>query len=194
MDATAAVAAAGNPFNTTVVEHGSTIAVRLADEGIPVRAIARALHIPSGDLYELFRDAILTGTLIEIPKDDWPPGSGRNTRSVFNGTPLEQDQSLRCACARFFKTSPLEAAMLATMLKRNEITKDQLHAVIEQNRPTPQKDETDLKMVDVMICKLRKKLTPHNISIQTMWGMGYLIPSDDRERAIHLLVTSAGVN
>lgn len=165
-----------------------SIAVRLADEGIPVRAIARALSTPSSDLYELFRDALLSGTILEMPKDDWPPGTTRSQRSPFNGTTFEDDTSLKCACARFFKCSPLEAVMLAAMLRRNEVTKQQLHHVIEQNRPGDSaRDETDPKMVDVMICKLRKKLRPHKIEIETMWGLGYLISAPHRERAVALL-------
>lgn len=164
------------------------VAVRLADEGIPVRAIARALSTPSEQLYELFRDALLTGTILEMPKDDWPPGTVRAQRKPLSGNPLDTDDALKCACARFFKCSPLEAALLAAMLKRNEVTKQQLHHVIEQNRPgDPAREATDVKMVDVMICKLRKKLRPHDIMIETMWGLGYLIPAEGRAIAIKLL-------
>lgn len=181
MSALAAVQPEPNPI---------AIAVRLADEGIPVRAIARATHLPSDEIYEALRDALSQGFLVEIPRDDWPPGSNRGTRAVFNGTPLEQEQALKCACARLFKASPLEAAMLAVMLKRDQVTKEQLHSTIEQNRPTLGKTETDLKMVDVMICKLRKKLKVYDVGIETMWGLGYLIPSADRERAVRLLTTA----
>lgn len=167
------------------------VAVRLADEGIPIRAIARATHIPSEEIYEALRDAIAQGSIIEMPRDDWPPGSGRGNRSVFNGTPLEHEHELKCACARFFKASPLEAAMIAVMLRRNQVTKEQLHAVIEANRPSANhRDTTEPKMVDVMICKMRKKLLVHNLKIETMWGLGYLIPAADRERAIALLMSA----
>lgn len=174
------------------IQSNIAVALRLADEGIPVRAIARATHISSSELYDLLRDALQAGTIIEIPKDDWPPGGTRSHRTIFNGTMLENEQALRCACSRFFKVSPHEAAILATMLKRNEVTKDQLHTVIEQNRPTQGKEETDPKMVDVLICKLRKKLKPHDIGIETMWGLGYAITSDGRDRAVALLVQHAG--
>lgn len=169
----------------------SVVAVRLADEGIPVRAIARAVHLPSDEVYETLRVAIQQGIIVAMPKDDWPPGTIRSHRSVFNGTALEEELALKGACARFFKASPLEAAMLATMLKRDQVTKSQLHAVVENNRPGDRsKDATDPKMVDVMICKLRKKLKPHDILIETMWGTGYLIPPRMRELAIDLLIKS----
>lgn len=191
MDAAVAAAVTPNPYGHIQLIDGGVIAVRMADEGIPVRAIARALRTPSEEIYETLRSAILQGIIVAMPKDDWPPGSSRSQRAVFNGTPLEEETALKGACARFFKASPLEAAMLATMLKRDQVTKEQLHAVVESNRPGDHsKEQTDPKMVDVMICKLRKKLRPHEIIIETMWGTGYLIPPRMRETAIDLLIKS----
>lgn len=165
------------------------IIVRLADEGVPIRAIARATAVASSDLYETLREALQGGQILELPKDDWPIGSTRAGRNVLVGTPLEQESAMRAACARVFKASPLEAGMLALMLRRNEVTKEQLHTVIEQNRGD--KDPTDPKMVDVMICKLRKKLLLHGIKIETMWGTGYLIDATGRRHAIDLLSADA---
>jgi hypothetical protein len=163
------------------------VAVRLADEGIPVLAIARATKLPSTDIYQALRTAVAQGFILEMPRDDWPPGSKRADRLALAGTPLENEEDLKCACTRYFKTSPLEAAMLGLMLKRDEVTKVQLHAVIEANRP-PGKEITEIKMVDVMICKLRKKLAVHAVSIATMWGVGYFISRADREKAIKVLL------
>jgi DNA-binding winged helix-turn-helix (wHTH) protein len=47
-------------------------------------------------------------------------------------------------------------------------------------------DEPELKIIDVFICKLRKKLsqaTGGNNYIETVWGRGYVL----RERMAHLL-------
>lgn len=165
----------------------SVIAVRLADEGIPVRAIARATRLQSEDVYTILRDALASGQIVELPKDDWPPGSRRNERTAFNGTPFEDDDTLKFACALFFKVTRLEAAILGVLIKRNEVTKAQLHLVIEQNRPSEGREETDPKMVDVVICHLRKKLNPSKLVIKTVWGIGYLMPPADRDRCIKML-------
>jgi len=165
----------------------TAVAVRMADEGIPVRAIARATQLPSDEVYEALRDAISRGFIVEMPRDDWPTNTARGTRSPFSGTHLDNEEALKCACTRYFKASPLEAAMLALMLKRDEVTKEQLHTVIEQNRD-PGKDPTEIKMVDVMICKLRKKLKTHELEVKTMWGLGYYMPRSARERATALLL------
>ena len=172
------------------VPHLMKVAVRLADEGIPVRAIARSTKLPSEDVYEILREAIAAGSIVEMPKDDWPIGSTRGQRTAFQGTPLDNDDALQIACARFFKVTKLEAAIFTTLLKRNEVTRQQLHAVIEQTRSgEATKDATDPKMVDVIICHLRKKLKPPGIEIETIWGIGYLVPAADRKKAISLLTT-----
>jgi len=162
-------------------------AIRLADEGIPVRAIARSLKTPSEDIYEILKEAILTGALIELPKDDWPPGSRRSKRSVFNGDPLDNEETFQFACARAFKITRLESAILSLLLKRAQATREQLHHAIKQPRPGQNREETEPKIVDVVICHMRKKLKPHDIKIETVWGIGYLITATDRERAITIL-------
>jgi DNA-binding response OmpR family regulator len=162
-------------------------AVRMADEGIPVRAIARSVRLPSEEVYEILKDAVQRGTIVELPKNDWPLGSTRGQRAAFNGTALESDEALQMACARCFRCTRLEAAILGVLLKRNEVMKAQLHLVIEQMRPGENRPPTDPKMVDVIICHLRKKLKTHEITIKTVWGRGYRIPLLDREKAIHIL-------
>lgn len=165
------------------------VAIRLADEGIPVRAIARSIKLPSDEVYEALNEAIAMGTILEMPKDDWPLGSSRGSRTAFMGTPLEQEEALTFACARYFKATPLEAALLVVLLKRNELTKEQLHAVVENNRPSPGRDETDPKIVDVIVCHLRKKLKAFQIEITTVRGMGYFIAPASRDRAVAQLLT-----
>lgn len=34
-------------------------------------------------------------------------------------------------------------------------------------------DEPEIKIVDVLVCKIRKKLEGLNVKIETMWGRGY---------------------
>jgi DNA-binding response OmpR family regulator len=180
----------------TVVEQDPSIrpfveavAIRMADEGVPVRAIARATRVPSDEVYGILRDAVARGAIVDIPKDDWPVGSNRSSRVAFNGTPLQNEEELKFACARYFKATRLEAAILALLLRRSEATKQQLHIVIEQNRPTEGREETDPKMVDVIICHLRKKLRKRDIEIETVWGIGYLITPAGRDKALAILNT-----
>ena len=41
--------------------------------------------------------------------------------------------------------------------------------------------EPELKIIDVFVCKLRKKLSRFGIKIETKWGDGYLLPHESRE-------------
>jgi hypothetical protein len=166
--------------------------IRLADEGIPVRAIARACKIPGDEVYEILHAAMRRGDITEIPKDDWPPGSARAKRSLPQHNVLEDDEALKFLCSIVFKTTRLQSSILAVLLKRSEVTKEQLHQVIEQLRD-PNRDETDLKMVDVIICHLRRKLAPKienppfKIQIKTIWGIGYRMEIAERDRAVTAL-------
>ena len=159
---------------------------RLADEGLPVCAIARSMKLPSDSIREVLHEAIATGGIVEYPREDWPPGVPRNKRGQITEGLLNHEDRLRFACVRHFKTTKLQSAILAIMLKRTEVTKEQLHQVIEQNRAN-EKEETDLKMVDVIVCHLRKKLKPFGIAIKTVWACGYFIEIEHRDRALKLL-------
>lgn len=176
--------------NPDITSFAAAIAVRLADEGIPVRAIARATSIPSEEVYSTLREAIASGTIVEMPKDDWPPSSNRSSRSIFKGGPFENEEALKVAVTRVFRTTRLEAGIMTMLLRRDQATKEQLHGVVEFNRPTQGQEPTEQKIVDVMICKLRKKLLPHDILIETLWGLGYLINQAHRERTLQILQNS----
>lgn len=41
--------------------------------------------------------------------------------------------------------------------------------------------QPELKIVDVVICKLRQKLTPFGVEIETLWGRGYGLDQATRE-------------
>jgi DNA-binding response OmpR family regulator len=43
-------------------------------------------------------------------------------------------------------------------------------------------DEAEIKIIDVFICKLRKKLKPLGVEIGTVWGRGYRLVSRAEER------------
>ena len=48
-------------------------------------------------------------------------------------------------------------------------------------------DEPELKIIDVFICKLRKKiadLTGGNSIIETVWGRGYIIRDNDETATV----------
>jgi len=170
-------------------------AVRLADEGVPVRAIARALNAPSADVRAALTDALRLGLITEIPKDDWPAGMARSSHlPMINGEQRSEAEMLLSA-QRVLGLTPLEANFVVVLLKRDEVDRKTLHRVVEHQRMVRNTRPNDLeptneKIVDVVICKLRKKLSTHEIEITTLWGSGYYMPEDSRRRVTELVHAS----
>jgi DNA-binding winged helix-turn-helix (wHTH) protein len=46
---------------------------------------------------------------------------------------------------------------------------------------------SNIKIVDVVICRLRRKLRPHNIAIVTIHGQGFQLAKDARDRIRRIL-------
>jgi DNA-binding response OmpR family regulator len=66
--------------------------------------------------------------------------------------------------------------MLAALVSaRRGLSKDALHAAINGAIEI----ETDPKIVDVLVCKLRRKL-PRDVAIETIWGFGYVLSDAGR--------------
>lgn len=177
--------------NACVNPEVNNIAIRMADEGIPVRAIARATKIPPDELREVLEDALGTGNLLTIPGEDWPPGTARANRhpTILNISSLPHDL-LDIYVGHVFKATRLEASILIPLIKRPEVNREGLHAAIEDRR-TAATEQTDPKMVDVVICKLRKKLALHDLLIVTHWSRGYQMPFEHRKRAAAMILEYA---
>lgn len=63
-----------------------------------------------------------------------------------------------------------EGSVFGALMARDTCTKNQLMAALYQ----PGADhEPEIKIIDVFVCKLRKKLRPFGIEIETVWGLGY---------------------
>jgi DNA-binding response OmpR family regulator len=78
-----------------------------------------------------------------------------------------------------WRLTPSEARVFCALLSRPLLTKDALMAALYHNLG---RDEADQKIVDVFICKLRKKLKPFGIAIETVWGQGYYLPPATRSQ------------
>lgn len=161
---------------------GEKVATNAANEGIPVAAIARLLETPFEAVIEHLKDAKSRGVIADMPRADWPPGTRLNDRTPSAANPTDDDLCL--VVKQAFHLTGLEASFLVVLLRHRQVDKTRLHNIVEQKRSTratqPSSQEaTDPKMVDVMICKLRKKLKsadPH-LLIATIWGGGYYIDS-----------------
>ena len=168
-------------------------AIRAADEGIPIGAIARILSVPFQDVADGLKYAIERGQLVELPKADWPPGSKRNSRVPLNAQRLTDDD-IRFLGKQQFKCSPVESEFFLTLMRNERVQKAKLHTVIEDRRATratrpDSMETTDPKMVDVIVCKLRKKLKEVDAGfvITTIWNDGYHIQPDTKRKLYEFL-------
>jgi DNA-binding response OmpR family regulator len=75
--------------------------------------------------------------------------------------------------------SRLEQRIWLALVATGFQTKEQLHAAMYFDRHG--EDEPDLKMIGVMICKLRAKLRPFGVTIETHWGHGYGLDATTRD-------------
>jgi hypothetical protein len=171
-------------FDDPLPHDQAAIATRCANEGVPVAAIGRILCAPFARVHEALSEAMMTGDISTMPKSDWPPAVKWGDRVPACPRSTNPDD-MEMLCGRVFNMTRLEAGFLVALMRMEFCDKDKLHAVVEKQRATRQQrpdkmDATDPKIVDVMICKLRKKLRGVNptFKIGTSWGRGYYIEGD----------------
>jgi hypothetical protein len=167
------------------------IAIRLADEGVPVRAIARAVHIGADELRPRFEQAKLTGRLVDLPREDWPPGVPRHHRVPDLRPIAEIDEEVLKACVmQIFGITAGQARIMLVLIRRYAVPRAQMHEIYNQ-RMTGTADTYE-KIIDVQICKMRHALKIHEIEIQTVWGFGYRMSTTCRRKALDLLLDELG--
>lgn len=76
-----------------------------------------------------------------------------------------------------FGLTPSEGKVLGCFMTREFVTRDNLMACLYRDNG---KDEPEIKIVDVFVCKMRAKLKPFNIKIVTRWAAGYEMPAESK--------------
>jgi len=157
------------------------VIIALADEGVPIQSLARGTKASSDDVRETLRFAIADGKITSMPREAWPPRTPKDAR--LPDTAAGEDESrFLTNCIRCFKLTKIEARLLTILLRRREVTKDTLLAQLYGGIDVP-----EIMIIDVFICKLRKKLLPHEITIKTIWAYGYCMTLDMRSKTMDLL-------
>lgn len=98
---------------------------------------------------------------------------------------LEETIGTRIDVPLVFGLTGQEAKMFGILYKRELVTKQQALDALYGDRP--ESDEAEIKIVDVFVCKMRKKMKPFDIQIETVWGRGYRIPAQSKATAAALL-------
>ena len=153
------------------------LAVRLADEGVPLRAIARACELPSEDLRIRLTEAVDAGRIVNLPREDWPPGCPRDQRALQLNRLTAKDKDLvDRAVVQVFRLSLTQARLLLLMVQQAEVSRERVGM--------------DGTLLSVHIHGLRKRLKPFNIAIDTLWGEGYQLSAENRRKITELLLAS----
>lgn len=71
-----------------------------------------------------------------------------------------------------WRLTSAEARVFAHLMTREMATKESIMAALYSDRAD---DQIEPKIVDVFVCKIRKKLRPFGIQIDTVWGKGYAL-------------------
>lgn len=93
-------------------------------------------------------------------------------------TQLESVMGAEFCAPLEWRLTPSETRILGLLYARERVTKDAIMTVLYREWG---RDEAEIKIVDVLVCKLRKKLKPFGISIQTRHGVGYGMTQDARD-------------
>jgi hypothetical protein len=80
-----------------------------------------------------------------------------------------------------FGLEPDLARIMGMLLKRNFVSHESLYTVMYGHRP--ECEWPDAKVLDVQICKLRRRLKPFEIAIVTRWGEGWSISVANKVKA-----------
>lgn len=96
---------------------------------------------------------------------------------------LEEKIGICFECPPQFLLTRAEASLFGLLLKNPLVTKEFAISALYLHK----QDEAEIKIVDVFICKIRKKLKAWSVEIETVWGQGYRLTAESRVVAEKLL-------
>lgn len=73
--------------------------------------------------------------------------------------------------------TPHETMVLQRLYARERCSKNDLMLALYSLDAS---DPPEIKIIDVFVCKLRKKLAVFDLRIETQWGFGYYLAADTR--------------
>ena len=154
------------------------IAIRLADEGVPLRAIARATNTPSDQLRTKLREARDEGRLLDLPKEDWPPGFPRDQRALqLSRMGTQNPEAVTLAAGHVFGLTATEVSLLMTLIRSPDVPRERIGMAP--------------RTIDVHVCHIRKALAPFGIVVETLWGYGYQLSEPHRRKVMEMILSRA---
>jgi hypothetical protein len=169
------------------------VVLRLADEGVPVAAISRALKRPSDQLWPLIEEALFNGQLAVRPAADWRPGSRRDDRVPQKAPVRAADfEQLTTDLRLAFDLEPAESRLLALLMVRDDAPRAALQSAVRGPGGI-----ADPGALDACADALRRKLARRGIGIETIRGDRYVLPlaaaARLRRRVVEIREVAEGV-
>ncbi len=78
------------------------------------------------------------------------------------------------------KLTKMESRLLGFLMKRDLASKDAIMTALYFDRHDS--EWPDVKILDILIMKTRQKLKDHDITIETVWGQGWRISSENKQK------------
>lgn len=78
-----------------------------------------------------------------------------------------------------FGLTQTEMKCVGAILRRGCINQEAIYAAIYGSKPD--NEQPDIKIIDVYICKIRKKLKARGYVLKNLFGIGYYFEGKDRE-------------
>jgi len=103
---------------------------------------------------------------------------------------LEEEIGMRNDVPLVFGLTGSEAKVLSMLFQREFATKDQLLLAVTSD--VTGNKQPEIKIVDVYVCKIRRKLEPFGIVIATVWGRGYNLDADNKAKVRRYLHATGG--
>lgn len=97
---------------------------------------------------------------------------------------IEADIAVTARCKTVFDLAPAEARVLIALLRAGRMSRGGLLSAAA--RPG-RLDAPGEKVVDVYVHRLRQRLQPFGVRIETLWGVGFQMPKAARDVVEQLL-------
>ena len=102
----------------------------------------------------------------------------------------EENRQLREMLGFTFEAPPVfgltgkECKVFGSLMKRDIASKEFIMNCLYLDGVN---DAAEIKIVDVFICKIRAKLKPFDVTIETQWGQGYYMTAENKAKAMTLM-------
>ena len=101
---------------------------------------------------------------------------------------LEAAMGMTLVAPLEWRLTPAEQRVFGVLMARDMATKDAIMAGVYRDAG---RDEPELKIVDVYVCKIRAKLKRFQIPIETVWGQGFRLTAETKARVRERLAMEA---